>query len=113
MFNSFGSAGQWSEWALFYRVKEIMRGNHTNNYAEGGIRIIKEMVFDQVKEYNLIQNIEFITITVEQYFCNRLLDLAHSTYRPGIALKYKDLLDSITCIEQLFEYIFKCCMSHA
>ena len=89
-----------SEWALSYRVKEITRGNHTNNYAEGGIRIIKEMVFDRVKAYNLIQMFEFIAITMEKYFCNRLLDLAHSRYRPGIAIKYKDLyssLDTITC----------------
>ena len=98
-----------SEWALSYRVKEITRGNHTNNYAEGGIRIIKEMVFDRVKAYNLIQMFEFIAITMEQYFCNRLLDLAHSRYRPGIAIKYKDLyssLDTITCTEQLFQYMY-------
>lgn len=98
-----------SEWALSYRMKETMRGNHTNNYAEGGIRIIKEMVFDRVKAYNLIQMFEFITITMEQYFCNRLLDLAHSRYRPGIAIKYKDLyssLDTVTCTEQLFQCIY-------
>ena len=34
-----------SEWALSYRVDKIMRGNHTNNYAEAGMRIIKEIVF--------------------------------------------------------------------
>ena len=89
-----------SEWALSYRVKQIMRGNHTNNYAKGGIRIIKEIVFDRVKAYNLIQMFQFITPTMEQYFCNRLLDIAHSRYRPGIAIKYKHLycsLDTVTC----------------
>ena len=73
-----------------------MRGNHTNNYAEGGIRIIKEM--------------EFITITVEQYFCNRLLDLAHSIYRPGIAIKYKDL--SLAQNNYLNTYLSVVCRMH-
>ena len=30
------------EWALSYRVEKMMRGN---NYAEAGMRIIKEIVF--------------------------------------------------------------------
>ena len=93
----------------FLQSEEIMRGNHTNNYAEGGIQIIKEMVFDRVKAYNLIQMFEFIAITMEQCFCNHLLDLAHSRYRPEIAIKYKDLysfLDTISCTEQYFHYMY-------
>lgn len=46
---------------------------------------------------------------MEQYFCNRLLDIAHSRYRPGIAIKYKHLyssLDTITHTEQLFQYVY-------
>ena len=68
-----------------------MRGNHTNNYAEAGMRIIKEIVFGRVKAYNLIQMFQFITITMEKYFSNRLLDMAHCRFRPGIALRYKEL----------------------
>ena len=34
---------------------------------------------------------QFITMTMEKYFINRLLDMAHSRYRPGIALRYKAL----------------------
>ena len=52
---------------------------------------------------------EFITITMEQYFCNRLLDLTHSRYRLGIAIKYKDLygsLDMVTYTKQLFQCIY-------
>ena len=32
-----------SEWALSHRVEKITRGNHTNNYAETGIRVIKDI----------------------------------------------------------------------
>ena len=46
---------------------------------------------------------------MEQYFCNRLLDIAHSRYRPEIAIKYKHLycsLDTVTHTEQLFQHIY-------
>ena len=52
-----------SEWALSFRVEKIFRHNHTNNYAEAGIRILKEIVFGRLKAYNLVQMFEFITIT--------------------------------------------------
>ena len=67
----------------------MMRGNHTNNYAEVGMRIIKEIVFGRVKAYNLIQMFQFVTVTMEKYFINRLLDMAHSRFQPCIALRYK------------------------
>ena len=66
-----------SEWALSYRVTEITRGNNTNNYAEAGMRVLKEIVFGRVKAYNLVQMFEFITVTMEMYYTNRLLDIAH------------------------------------
>ena len=70
-----------------HRLVKTMRGNHTNNYAEAGMRIIKEIVFGRIKAYNLIQMFQFITVTMVKYFINRLLDMAHSRYRPGIALR--------------------------
>ena len=45
-----------------------MRGIDTNNYAESGIRILKDIVFKRVKAYNLIQLFEFLTITFEVYY---------------------------------------------
>ena len=82
-----------SEWALSYRVDKMMRGNHTNNYAEAGMRIIKEIVFGRIKAYNLIQMFQFVTVTMEEYFVSRLLDMAHSRFRPGIAMCYRELHD--------------------
>ena len=55
-----------------YRVEKMMRGN---NYAEAGMRIIKEIVFGRVKAYNLIQMFQFVTM--EKYHQYRLL--GHST----------------------------------
>ena len=79
------------EWAISHRLDLITRGNHTNNYAEAGMRVLKEIIFGRVKAFNLIQMFQFVTTTMEAYFTNRLLDIAHSRYRPGVALKYKEV----------------------
>ena len=36
---------------------------------------------------------EFVTVIMEKYFVSRLLDMAHSRFRPGIAMRYKELHD--------------------
>ena len=61
------------EWAVSYRLIDMTRGNNTNNYAEAGIRVIKEIVFGRV-----IQMFQFVTSTMEMYYMNRLFDMAHS-----------------------------------
>ena len=98
-----------SEWALSFRVEKIFRNNHTNNYAEAAIRILKEMIFGRVKAYNLIQMFNFITDTMETYYANRLLDMAHSRFRPGISLRFRDVqtsIKSVTKVEQFSESIY-------
>jgi len=79
-----------------------MRSNHTNNYAEAGIRIIKEIIYGH-------KMFQLITVTMEKYFINRLLDIAHSRYCPGIALWYKALYSiqkTFTNIKQLWDSIY-------
>jgi len=34
-------------WAHCYRKDILLRGNHTNNYAEAGIKILKELIFSR------------------------------------------------------------------
>lgn len=43
------------EWAISHRLDLMTRGNHTNNYAEAGMRVLKEIIFGRVKAFNLIQ----------------------------------------------------------
>ena len=33
------------EWAHCYRQSLMVRGNHTNNYTEAGMRVLKELIF--------------------------------------------------------------------
>lgn len=96
------------EWALSFRITKTFRNNHTNNYAEASVRIIKEVVFGRVKAFNLIQMFDFFSCTMEKYYTNRLFDLAHSRYRPGISLRFKRVFDTenITKTEQLSDSIY-------
>ena len=69
--------GYWKrrkEWAICYRTSanESMRGINTNNYAESGIRILKDIVFRRLKAYNLVQLFEkkynLIALNLLPYF---------------------------------------------
>ena len=90
-----------SEWALSYRVAHLTRGNNTNNYAEAGIRVLKEIVFGRVKAFNLVQMFDFITVTMDTYYTNRLLDIAHSRFRPGLNLRYRELSNATSNIVEM------------
>ena len=68
-----------------------MRGINTNNYAESGIRILKDIVFKRVKAYNLMQLFNYITVTFEMYYKRRLLAIAYNRMDRCIALRYKGL----------------------
>ena len=71
-----------TEWAVCFRNGETMRGINTNNYAESGIRILKDVVFRRIKAYNLVQLFEFLTVT----FMNAGYYLLHTTEWIGIYL---------------------------
>ena len=77
------------EWAWSYRETLPIRGNHTNNIAEAGIRIVKDIVFGRIKAYNLVQMFQFVTEALEIYYKRRLLSVAHNHFDHFIAKKYK------------------------
>ena len=79
------------EWAVCYRNNVTTRGINTNNYAEAGIRILKDIVFKRIKAYNLIQVFEFIANNFEMYYERRLLAVAYNRMARYIALHYKGL----------------------
>lgn len=79
------------DWAVCYRNSSIMRGINTNNYAEAGIRILKDIVFKRIKAYNLIQVFDFLTMTFEMYYERRLLAVAYNRIDRYISLRYKGL----------------------
>ena len=44
-----------SAWVHCYRVRTLVRRNHTNNYADAGGCILKELNFVCVKACNMVQ----------------------------------------------------------
>ena len=68
----------------------MLRGN---NYAESGIRILKDIVFKRVKAYSLVKLFEFMTVkfTFELYYECRLLAVAHNRMDRHIALRFEGL----------------------
>ena len=95
---------QWSrrrEWAVCYRIHLLTRGNQTNNYAEAGIRIVKELVFNRVKAYNINQMLSFITECFELYYIRKLLSFAHNRVDRYISLKYQGMKSAGICVDHI------------
>ena len=80
------------EWAICYRHQILTRGNNTNNIAEAGIRIVKELIFGRIKAYNLIQMFQFVTDALETYMTRKLLSIAHNRFDHFISTRFKGLL---------------------
>ena len=76
------------KWAICFQQHLLIRGNQTNNYAEAGIKILKEIVFSRVKAYNLIEMVSFVTDTMDLYYQHRLLHLANNRIDRYISLRY-------------------------
>jgi len=67
-----------NEWVLMFRRDIVTRGNNTNNYVEACIRILKEIILNRTKAYNVVALVEFICFVWEDYFILRILDHAHN-----------------------------------
>ncbi len=64
----------------------MTRGNNT---------MLRQAYVSSRRLYLGEQMFDFIATTLEMYYRNRLLDIAHSRYRPGTLLRYKYLQDHI------------------
>ena len=80
-----------NEWAICYRHHLLVRGNHTNNYAEAGFRVLKDLIFNRVKAYNLVQMFSFVTECLELYYTRKLLSVAHNRMDRYISLKFQGI----------------------
>ncbi|CAL9690696.1 unnamed protein product [Knipowitschia caucasica] len=77
-------------WAICYRENMPTRGNHTNNYCEAAVRVLKEKVLFRMKAFNTLQLVDFIMTRMESLYARRLIGVAnnrmdmarHSKYLP-------------------------------
>ena len=79
------------EWAHCYRKLLLLRGNHTNNYSEACMKILKELIFSRVKAYNMVQVFHFLSETLESYYCRKLLSISNNRLDTYIALRFQGL----------------------
>lgn len=87
----------------------ITRNHNTNNYSEASIRILKEIVLERTKAYNIVALIEFIAIIWDKYFINRLLDFAYNRRSKShfeTQLTQMSTVD-ICSVVQIDEYVYK------
>lgn len=76
--------------ALF-RSDLTTRSHNTNNFAEASIRVLKDIVLQRCKAYNVVALIDFVASVWEDYFCRKLLAHAHNR-KPMHQLQYDRLL---------------------
>ena len=76
------------EWAICLRNELPMRGNHTNNYAEAAMRVLKDKVFVRAKAFNVIQLLDFMLTRFEGYYERRFIDVANSRLDMNLSKRY-------------------------
>ncbi|CAG8855579.1 962_t:CDS:1, partial [Gigaspora margarita] len=76
------------EWAIAFRQQLPVRDNHTNNFTEVGIRIIKDVIFNRIQAFNIVQIFHFIVNTMDLYYTCKLLSVAHNRLDNFIALRF-------------------------
>ena len=66
------------EWALCCRADLPVRGNHTNNFCESAMRVMKDKVLQRTKAFNVQQLIDFVVTRLESHYQRRLIDAANN-----------------------------------
>ena len=75
-------------WAHCYRKRLLIRGNHTNNYAEAGIKIL---VYCRVKAYNLVQMFTFVYDIMDMYYQKKLIAISNHRFETYVSLRFQGL----------------------
>lgn len=73
--------GRREEWAICLQAGLPTRGHHTNNYADGAMRVLKDKVLHCLKAYNLTQLVDFVHTRLEAHYTRRLTDEANNRGR--------------------------------
>ncbi|CAG8851158.1 24566_t:CDS:1, partial [Gigaspora margarita] len=77
------------EWAIAYCQHLTIRDNHTNNFSEAGIRVIKDAIFGRIQAYNIVQIFYFIINSMDLYYTRKLLAVAHNKLDNFIAHRFQ------------------------
>ncbi|KAK3878339.1 hypothetical protein Pcinc_016923 [Petrolisthes cinctipes] len=64
------------EWSIYYPAGRLLRGHHTNNFAESALSIMKDIVLNRSEAYNTCQLVMLMNEVYNSYIKHRLLDVA-------------------------------------
>lgn len=65
------------EWAKICRDHLIMRGHHTNNLAEATMRILKDIILERIKAYNVVALVDYIINVWNAYLEAKIMKISH------------------------------------
>ena len=62
-----------------------------NNYAEAGMRILKDLLFSRVKFYNIVQMFSLVTECLELYYSRKILSVAYNRFKHHMSPKFQGI----------------------
>lgn len=98
------------EWLMIRRQNTWTRGNNTNNYSEATVRIMKDIILQRAKAFNVVALVDFCCTVLETYIKKRLLSFAYGR-RASPRLQYSELCEKMksvdkNCVREIDEYRF-------
>lgn len=101
------------DWALFHRAFLPIRNNHTNNFVEAAMRVMKEKVLNRTKATCLAQLVDFIISGMERHYISRCVKF--STGRLQLYYKTRRMLQVVQSsqasakkVEEVADGYYKC-----
>ncbi|KAE8741649.1 hypothetical protein FOCC_FOCC012852 [Frankliniella occidentalis] len=95
------------EWVQLYRANLPIGANHTNNYAEASIRVLKDVILQRTKAFNVVALVDYIGVTWEKYLETRLCWVAYDRvskpehlYHDLLKKMKPELASQIECVEE-------------
>ena len=66
--------------AIRFRTELPVRGNHTNNFAEAQFLVLKDLIPQRIKEYNVVGLIDKLTMDLEDRYISKLPSIPDGSY---------------------------------
>lgn len=76
------------ECAVFYRQDLPLRGTDTNNYTKVMFRLLKDILLERTKAFNVTQLADFVVTNFESYYKQRILDLIFGRESKVVTSRY-------------------------
>ncbi|KAE8741224.1 hypothetical protein FOCC_FOCC013258 [Frankliniella occidentalis] len=95
------------EWVQLFRAHLPIGGHHTNNCAEASIRVLKDVILQRTKAFNVVALVDYIGVTWQKYLETRLSWYAYDRiskpehlYHDLLKRMAPELAKDIECVEK-------------